>query len=421
MAVSPPCNVVARQTCETLGAYVVALTYGPASAPHRLAAAVAGSDGVSAVEVLDLPGLRPLRTLSGHTGQVSECSFFNLSSDCLVSCGEDGTCRLWDLRASAAEVQMQTLLSAGGDAITSVSVSPDDAQIACSVAERVAVIDPRSTGEPLWLGDAHSEPVSCVRFRRSRPRELLTGGDDGLVCALDTGTGGARSAARSGGGDEEDDEGLRVVVNVEVAVQKLSFLGEDDGVVAVISTTEALQLWSVHERRPGIRIADYPDLRMDPRLKADESDGYLVDTLFDQRSDIDFLLYILKAWLLVRTRVGCGGRCRRPDGALPLELRRHALLGNLAVIDRDDNRPQRLVRPLGSRPRHRAPRTVRRRWYYTRRRRLLWRAIRHWGRRRPSVLVACRYHRLRRKRPRMPIYWCRQRQRRRPSMPTTRG
>eukprot|EP00927_Polykrikos_kofoidii_P083382 TRINITY_DN8518_c0_g2_i4.p1 TRINITY_DN8518_c0_g2~~TRINITY_DN8518_c0_g2_i4.p1 ORF type:complete len:396 (-),score=46.97 TRINITY_DN8518_c0_g2_i4:170-1318(-) len=382
MAVSPPCNVVARQTCETLGAYVVALTYGPASAPHRLAAAVAGSDGVSAVEVLDLPGLRPLRTLSGHTGQVSECSFFNLSSDCLVSCGEDGTCRLWDLRASAAEVQMQTLLSAGGDAITSVSVSPDDAQIACSVAERVAVIDPRSTGEPLWLGDAHSEPVSCVRFRRSRPRELLTGGDDGLVCALDTGTGGARSAARSGGGDEEDDEGLRVVVNVEVAVQKLSFLGEDDGVVAVISTTEALQLWSVHERRPGIRIADYPDLRMDPRLKADESDGYLVDTLFDQR---------------------------------------HALLGNLAVIDRDDNRPQRLVRPLGSRPRHRAPRTVRRRWYYTRRRRLLWRAIRHWGRRRPSVLVACRYHRLRRKRPRMPIYWCRQRQRRRPSMPTTRG
>eukprot|EP00927_Polykrikos_kofoidii_P083381 TRINITY_DN8518_c0_g2_i3.p1 TRINITY_DN8518_c0_g2~~TRINITY_DN8518_c0_g2_i3.p1 ORF type:complete len:429 (-),score=71.77 TRINITY_DN8518_c0_g2_i3:142-1389(-) len=284
MAVSPPCNVVARQTCETLGAYVVALTYGPASAPHRLAAAVAGSDGVSAVEVLDLPGLRPLRTLSGHTGQVSECSFFNLSSDCLVSCGEDGTCRLWDLRASAAEVQMQTLLSAGGDAITSVSVSPDDAQIACSVAERVAVIDPRSTGEPLWLGDAHSEPVSCVRFRRSRPRELLTGGDDGLVCALDTGTGGARSAARSGGGDEEDDEGLRVVVNVEVAVQKLSFLGEDDGVVAVISTTEALQLWSVHERRPGIRIADYPDLRMDPRLKADESDGYLVDTLFDQRS-----------------------------------------------------------------------------------------------------------------------------------------
>lgn len=261
------------------GSYVVGLaTGGPAAGPGDtwLAAAVAGAQG--SLEVLALPSLAPLRSFAAPHGPAAPSDVVRLAAaSCFASCGTDGAVKLWDVRAHGDQ-PVRVLRTGGPDEVATLAISPDDHLCAFSMGSRIHIVDVAS-GKPLHVHeDAHSEPVTRLRFRPSRPRELLSAGDDGLLCAL------AVDRCLQGGSAVEDDAGLRLVMNGVEPTRSLSFLGEDSAVVACVSTTEVLRLWCLDERKPGASCGRFEDLRSSQRLQVSESDGYIVDALYHEVS-----------------------------------------------------------------------------------------------------------------------------------------
>jgi len=120
--------------------------------------------------------------------------------------------------------------------------------------------------------------VTNLRFRPGHDRELLSAGDDGLVCVIDV------ARCLTGGRAIEDDSGLRLVMNGGESTKSLTFIGEDTAALAVISTTEVLQVWSLIGNRSGTSCGRFADLHAAPSLKVGETDGYIVDVLYDVSS-----------------------------------------------------------------------------------------------------------------------------------------
>lgn len=279
-------HVAAQQQSSLQGAYVTILACGPDSAEasaELLAASVLGSGRAgAAIEIYSLPDLKRTQVLSDpHCGSpAADFAFFRRSPSCLVSCGEDGTVQLWDLRAGDAPQRKFRPACYGDGALpASVAVSGDDRRCAYSCGSRVHLLD-LGEGEELFAHeDAHSQPVTSVRFRPapSRSDELLTAGDDGLICALDV------ERCISGGTAIEDDAGLRLVLNGGESVQRLGFLGEDASVAYTVSTTDVVQLWSLHEGRPG-SCGRFEDLRAHEQLRQGDTDGYVLGALYDAES-----------------------------------------------------------------------------------------------------------------------------------------
>lgn len=272
------------------GAYVVALACdsngespsGDPESPQRIAASVAGAADNGSVEVLDAADLRCLRTLTRHPGGAPEDLVFlsgaGGTKGCLLTSSADGTARLWDLRVSGAAAQRVLRPTFGsGDPAVSVTADTDGLLCACATGNQIHVFDLTAGTELFVHAEAHCEPVSRVRFHPYRAHELVSSGSDGLLCAIDV----RRCRDRL---EDEDDAGLRVVVNSEEDVRALSFAGEGADLLCAISTTEVLQLWSLHERRLGAMCGRFPDLRADRRLRVGESDGYIVGVLYDRPS-----------------------------------------------------------------------------------------------------------------------------------------
>lgn len=271
----------AQYKCSRVNSYVVALGCSHVDSgeqPSYLAAAVAGREGGS-VEVFDLAQFRCIQTLSGpHAGEAAaDLAFHRKQPSCMVSCGADGTVKLWDLRTGNA-VPQRTLHTCETHGAVSVSVSAGDCFCAYAFDTNVCVLD-LASGKVLFTHEeAHSEPVSCLRFHPEREHELVSAGDDGLVCALDV------QRCMAGGAAVEDDAGLRLLVNMGESIRTVGFAGKDYSVVTAISTAEVLQLWSFHDERAGVSCGRFEGLRSDPRLHVGESDGYVVDVLYDRAS-----------------------------------------------------------------------------------------------------------------------------------------
>mmetsp|Transcript_105661 Transcript_105661/g.268430 ORF Transcript_105661/g.268430 Transcript_105661/m.268430 type:complete len:383 (-) Transcript_105661:40-1188(-) len=268
------------------GSYVVGLASawsegGGGAVGSRLVASVAGSQG--SLEVLSLAGLRPECSIPAPHGKEAPSDLaFLRGAPCIVSCGADGAVKLWDVRARGRE-PARMLREAGAapkedEQVTSVSVSSDDRLCAYALGSKIRVLDLTAGKELFVHEEAHCEPITCLRFHPSRARELVSAGDDGLICVLDA------ERCIEGGKAIEDDSGLRLVVNGGETTRSLSFIGEDSEVVAAVSTTEVVQLWSLHEQRPGGFCGRFPNLRASPSLRVGESDGYIVDVLYDQAS-----------------------------------------------------------------------------------------------------------------------------------------
>ncbi|CAE7196855.1 Wdr89, partial [Symbiodinium microadriaticum] len=149
----------------------------------------------------------------------------------------------------------------------------------CAVASTWAALlfDASSGKEIASYQDHHSSNVTCVRFHPARPSLLVTGGDDGLLCVLDT-------------TQRTEEETLRLALNVEESVRSVSFAGEGSDLLCSFSTTEALQLWSLSERRFGERCGRLEALRTDSRLQVGDSDGNLLDVLYSDESGRAYVL-----------------------------------------------------------------------------------------------------------------------------------
>lgn len=112
----------------------------------------------------------PAQVLSDpHCGSpAADFAFFRRSPSCLVSCGEDGTVQLWDLRAGDAPQRKFRPACYGDGALpASVAVSGDDRRCAYSCGSRVHLLD-LGEGEELF---AH-EDLGVWRGRGAQPSEV---------------------------------------------------------------------------------------------------------------------------------------------------------------------------------------------------------------------------------------------------------
>eukprot|EP00434_Breviolum_minutum_P034448 symbB.v1.2.030491.t2/scaffold3435.1/size56750/1 len=180
----------------------------------------------------------------------------------LVACCQDGAVKLWDLRVQGNKAE-RCLREPAEEPVISVAVA--DSICACAVDTSVLLLDTSS----------------------------VTAGDDGLLCVVDS----ERTP--------EDDDALKIAMNSEESVERFSFAA-DGGMLCSISTTDVLQLWSLKPPKEGVRCGRIDHLRSEERLKAGninwtgciarlpgkvgESDGHLVDVLYDQQSGTAYVL-----------------------------------------------------------------------------------------------------------------------------------
>ncbi|CAK9084603.1 WD repeat-containing protein 89 homolog [Durusdinium trenchii] len=256
----------ARHLC-TNGSYVVALAAANGSGRDKLAAAVRLKKGFGNVEVLTAD-LRALQRLEGVVA--TDLAFWE---DTVVFSSSDGSVKLWDLRTKAPQ---RSLMDVSNDPALSVTLT--NGVCACARGTSILMADVSSGQIMADFADVHSERVSCVRFRPGvASSDLVSAGDDGLLCVLDT--------QRHPG----EDEALRIAMNSEESVERLAFAA-DGQMLCSISTTDVMHLWSLSEPKEGILCARLDPMRNDQHLQVGESDGHVVDIFYDQPSGCAYAL-----------------------------------------------------------------------------------------------------------------------------------
>lgn len=270
-----------RRCAASAGAYVVALAADQTTSAHLAALLTEpGAKGGHVLEVLSVPDLKPVRSVrDSHGGAApTDLAFCARTPSQLLSCGEDGAVLLWDIRVGGNNPQRTIRPASPHEQVMSVSIDNAEKLCACAVESAVSVLDLSMGKEVLQHQDVHSEPLTCVRFHPNRHHELITAGDDGLMCVLDMNLCLAKNPG------EDDDTGLRLVLNSGESVRSLAFVAEGGDLLCTISTTEVLQLWSLSERRLGAACGRLQSLRSERHLRVGESDGTVVNVLYDEPS-----------------------------------------------------------------------------------------------------------------------------------------
>mmetsp|Transcript_25030 Transcript_25030/g.74681 ORF Transcript_25030/g.74681 Transcript_25030/m.74681 type:complete len:380 (+) Transcript_25030:133-1272(+) len=238
--------------------------------------ALAAATSEHTICVLDPASLRPVQTLRGHADAVEDLSFFQGDGACLASCSQDGSARVWDLRAGGPAAAARRFAVSSREAY-SCSVGRSDRALACAASEKVHLFDVAQGRRLCVYKESHTDVVNHVRFHPGDTTRLLSGAEDNLVVVLDT------NHAR------EDEAMLGVIPNDE-CVRSFTLIGPDRNVLCCASTTEDVRIYSLGSDDFGARRAEFLGLRCSEVLAREESGGYLVETFYDQPSGQVLLL-----------------------------------------------------------------------------------------------------------------------------------
>lgn len=218
-------------------------------------ATLAAVCSTSTVAVLDASTLaHRLRPLSLHTGAVTDAAFSPSAPSTLVSASADGTLRLWDCRTGECGGVVNARPTAGSElGVSCCSIGLGGDLLAAGVGSSVLFWDLRVPARHLGAyTSSHGEGVTQVQFHPEVPRLLVSGGDDGLLCAFDTSAG-------------TEDDALATVVNTGNAVRRIGFFGPKHAFVYAVSVFEGVGAWAIESSECVLRI---DDARMRERLAA---------------------------------------------------------------------------------------------------------------------------------------------------------
>ncbi|KAF2666888.1 WD40 repeat-like protein [Microthyrium microscopicum] len=160
--------------------------------------------------IWDIPTLTAKTQLIAHDKEVYDVRFCAGSVDVFVSCGADGSVRMFDLRSlehstiiyepsekgqdgsaagtppSPTKSNNQTLVHA--PPLLRLAASPHDSHLLGTFAADsniVRILDVRQPGQALLELRGHAAAINAVEWSPSRRGVLATGGDDGLVLVWD--------------------------------------------------------------------------------------------------------------------------------------------------------------------------------------------------------------------------------------------
>ncbi|KAJ5376792.1 hypothetical protein N7509_013678 [Penicillium cosmopolitanum] len=160
--------------------------------------------------IWDIPTLTAKTQLIAHDKEVYDVRFCANSVDVFVSCGADGSVRMFDLRSlehstiiyEPTDKTEKPVMSPGNSSpsgpsssgmfppppLLRIAASPHDAHLLATFSSEsnvVRVLDVRQPGQALLELKGHSAPLNCVEWSPNRRGILASGGDDSLVLIWD--------------------------------------------------------------------------------------------------------------------------------------------------------------------------------------------------------------------------------------------
>ncbi|KAL9119184.1 MAG: hypothetical protein Q9187_004261 [Circinaria calcarea] len=158
--------------------------------------------------IWDIPSLTAKTQLIAHDKEVFDVRFCANSVDVFVSCGADGSVRMFDLRS----LEHSTIIyepsdkndksSSPGDMsptkaqqtmsyappLLRLAASPHDAHLLATFSQDsnvIRILDVRQPGQALLELQGHAAAINCMEWSPSRRGTLASGGDDSLVLIWD--------------------------------------------------------------------------------------------------------------------------------------------------------------------------------------------------------------------------------------------
>lgn len=158
--------------------------------------------------IWDIPSLTAKTQLIAHDKEVYDVRFCANSVDVFVSCGQDGSVRMFDLRSLehstiiyeptgkddrdanggriSPTLAQQTMTNA--PPLMRLATSPHDTHLLATFAQDsnvIRILDVRQPGQALIELRGHGGPVNCVEWSPTRRGTLASGGDDSTVLVWD--------------------------------------------------------------------------------------------------------------------------------------------------------------------------------------------------------------------------------------------
>ncbi|KAJ5090612.1 hypothetical protein N7532_009296 [Penicillium argentinense] len=137
--------------------------------------------------IWDIPTLTAKTQLIAHDKEVYDVRFCANSVDVFVSCGADGSVRMFDLRSLEHSTIIYEPTDRNERPVMSPA-SPHDAHLLATFSSDsnvVRVLDVRQPGQALLELKGHSAALNCVEWSPNRRGILASGGDDSLVLIWD--------------------------------------------------------------------------------------------------------------------------------------------------------------------------------------------------------------------------------------------
>ncbi|KAL1966431.1 hypothetical protein VTN77DRAFT_4573 [Rasamsonia byssochlamydoides] len=157
--------------------------------------------------IWDIPTLTAKTQLIAHDKEVYDVRFCANSVDIFVSCGADGSVRMFDLRSlehstiiyEPSEKNEKLLMSPGNSSpsapppvwpppLLRIATSPHDSHLLATFAQDsnvVRILDVRQPGQALIELKGHTGSINCIEWCPSRRGTLASGADDCLVLVWD--------------------------------------------------------------------------------------------------------------------------------------------------------------------------------------------------------------------------------------------
>ncbi len=218
---------------------------------------------------MDASTFVPVTMFKQQTSTVTEVSFLPSNPSIALSCSNDGTVCIFDVRSNSCV----HAFNESGHEFCSLSANNSGVVLAAASLNKTFLWDLRTMATWRTYDDMHTEDLTHIRFHPAHSHLLCTSSVDGLVNIMDN------TKVR-----EEDF--ISVTLSVDTSVSKFGFVGAGGEGMYVTTDIHGVQLWNL---TTADRVCFVDDAR--PSMTASISGSgaiemnYIIDGVFNAASN----------------------------------------------------------------------------------------------------------------------------------------